>query len=563
MLSIKAMKPTFILLFLFIIISCTNNNADIEVAEIRLHKNSEEKIIIKDLKGLKEINDTSSRLEIEYLFNKKNIAKLKSGIFQIDNKAKFKLYLNDHLLLDNSSTFFMDTLLSLRPDSFLFSDTLHADYFIDSLKIANSILTNQNRLLVKYENQNFHKLNHYKTTLLLSKKNTDFPTKTPSKSITPSILPWISISTKQGIKDEPKQLANILIRENNSLISESIKIEIRGNTSQSFKKKSYSFLFIDNNKSVKKVGVLGLPKHEHWVLYGPYADKSLIRNVLAYNLFEKMGYYAPRTKFCELSINGLYQGVYVLCEKIRVDSVRLVENGYLLKIDRPKESFFKSNIKNRDSMETVFEILHPRSSELTNYEKNAVKNFIHLFEKTLLLSDSINLSVFEIIDMNSFVDFLIINEFSKNIDAYRLSTYFQISKQKRILMGPIWDFNFSFGLTNYLQGYSASGFVYNNKHVPFWWEKLTSNIFFKSALKKRWKNLRGSIFKDEAIILMIDKYVDDLNLAQENNFTCWLLLGTEDVWPNYFIGKSHEEEIDYLKTWINQRAEWLDKQWGY
>ena len=177
MLSIKAMKPTFILLFLFIIISCTNNNADIEVAEIRLHKNSEEKIIIEDLKGLKEIRDTTSRLEIEYLFNKKNIAKLKSGIFQVDNKAKFKLYLNDHLLLDNSSTFFMDTLLSLRRDSFLYSDTLHAEYFIDSLKIATSILTNQNRLLVKYENQNFHKLNHYKTTLLLSKKKYEFPFK--------------------------------------------------------------------------------------------------------------------------------------------------------------------------------------------------------------------------------------------------------------------------------------------------------------------------------------------------------------------------------------------------
>jgi len=557
------MKSTFILLFLFVIISCTNTNNDLEIAEIRLHKNSEEKILIENLKVLKEIHDTTSRLEIEYLFNKKNISNIKSGIFQVDNKALFKLFLNGNLLLNNGSAFFMDTLLSLKRDSFLYSDTVRADYFIDSTKIANSIMPNQNRLLVKYQNQKFYTLNHVKTKFLLSEKNTDFPIKTPSKSITPSLLPWISINTKQGIKDEPKQLANILIRENDSVVSESIKIEIRGNTSQSFKKKSYSFLFIDNNGRNKKVELLGLPKHEHWILYGPYADKSLIRNVLAYSLYEKMGHYAPRTKFCELSINGLYKGVYVLCEKIKVDSVRLFENSYLLKIDRPKQSFFKSNIKNGDSKETVFEILHPRSNELTNYEKNTIKNFVHLFEKNLLLSDSVNLSIFEIIDMNSFVDFLIINEFCKNIDAYRLSTYFQISNQKRILMGPVWDFNFSFGLTNYLQGYSTSGFVYNNKHVPFWWEKLTANVFFKSALIKRWRHLRGSIFKDDAIMYLIDKYVEDLNVAQENNFTCWPLLGATDVWPNYYIGKSHEEEIEYLKTWINQRVKWLDKKWGY
>ena len=160
-----------------------------------------------------------------------------------------------------------------------------------------------------------------------------------------STLPWLSIHTKNGIKDEPKLSAKLFIRNGGNLLEENIQIEIRGNTSQDFKKKSYSFKVYDKHLQEKKVGLLNLPEHEHWILYGPYADKSLMRNVLAYSLWEQMGYYSPKTKFCELSINGFYQGVYVLCEKIRVDTNRLnLENCYLLKIDRPKGEFFTSTI---------------------------------------------------------------------------------------------------------------------------------------------------------------------------------------------------------------------------
>jgi len=167
------------------------------------------------------------------------------------------------------------------------------------------------------------------------------------------------------------------------------------------------------------------------------------------------------------------------------------------------------------------------------------------------------------IDMNSFVDFLIINEFCKNIDAYRLSTYFQISKEKRVIMGPIWDFNFSFGLTDYLDGYSTSGFVYEHKdEVPFWWKKLNENIFFKSALKKRWNQLRQSILSEKAILEMVNKYAKKLEVSQKNNFSLWNLLGQKEVWPNYYIGNSHEEEVVYLRNWVLERGKWLDKKWG-
>ena len=212
---------------------------------------------------------------------------------------------------------------------------------------------------------------------------------------------------------------------------------------------------------------------------------------------------------------------------------------------------------------TVFEIKYPLISKIRVSEINAIENFVHLFEEILFLSDANNLSIFEIIDMNSFVDFLIINEFCKNIDAYRLSTYFQISDKNKIIMGPIWDFNFSFGLTDYLDGYQTSGFVYDSMdEIPFWWKKLNKNVFFKSALKKRWKQLRQSVLSDKDILEMVDGYAKELKIAQENNFDKWNLLGQKDVWPNYYIGNSHQDEVEYLQSWILERGEWLDKKWG-
>ncbi len=558
------MKNFFYLLLCLLVFACSGPNEELELKEIRVKKRGGEIELVKKLHDLKSFTDTSNRLEIAYQFRKKNIKNLKSGLLQVDNNAFFKLYLNDNLIVDRSSAFFMDTLLSSKKDSFIYSDSLCFDYFIRSSILKNNILSGENKLLIQFQNQKYYRLNHEKTQLFLSKNNNDYPNKSPKKSLKKSNLPWISINTKKGIKDEPKLSAELSVKEGEIICKEKIQIEIRGNTSQSFKKKSYSFLFLDEDNQTKKVSLMNLPMHEHWVLYGPYADKSLMRNVLAYRLFENMGHYAPRTKFCELSINGFYQGVYVLCEKIRVASTRLeLKDGYLLKIDRPKSEFFKSNITNDKIKKIVFEIKYPDGIGISVEEKNAVENFVHLFEETLFLSDVNNLSIFEMIDMNSFIDFLIINEFCKNIDAYRLSTYFQISKEKRVVMGPIWDFNFSFGLTDYLDGYSTSGFVYEHKaEVPFWWKKLNENIFFKSALKKRWNQLRQSILSEKAILEMVNKYAKKLEVSQKNNFSLWNLLGQKEVWPNYYIGNSHEEEVVYLRNWVLERGKWLDKKWG-
>jgi hypothetical protein len=185
---------------------------------------------------------------------------------------------------------------------------------------------------------------------------TEFNFEKPKSYFSESVLPIFKINTnKTAIPDEPKILSKLEIINNkngvnhllDSSLSYPIKIERRGNTSQTFAKKSYSLSICDDSLSKIAVPLLDLPASKNWVLYGPYADKSLIRNALTYALYNDMGNYAPRTQFVELIINNNYQGLYVLTERIQIGpdhlniepfSINTTDSsaigGYIIEVDR-------------------------------------------------------------------------------------------------------------------------------------------------------------------------------------------------------------------------------------
>ena len=141
-------------------------------------------------------------------------------------------------------------------------------------------------------------------------------------------LPIITINTfGVNIPDEPRidaQMGIINNPDGENTITDSfndydgkITIEKRGNSSQDQEKPPYRFETVTDDGNNNNVQLLGLPEENDWVLYAPWSDKSLIRNVLIYELSNDMGRYAPRTRFIELYINEAYKGVYVLMEKIK------------------------------------------------------------------------------------------------------------------------------------------------------------------------------------------------------------------------------------------------------
>lgn len=420
---------------------------------------------------------------------------------------------------------------------------------------------------------------------------------------TSSNLPIIVINTHgQGIPDEPKIEAAMGIiyngpgQRNNSTdpynnYDGRIGIEIRGSSSQMFPKKQYSIELHDEFGNDNNASLLGMPAEEDWILFAPYNDKTLMRDVLAYKFAASLDRYAPRTRFCELVLNGTYQGVYVLLEKIKRDPNRVdisklnldeingddLTGGYIIKVDKSSgnsgagwASHYLPSYGH--GQQIVFQYEYPAYDEIVKEQKLYIQNFVSAFEETLASNNFMDpVSGYrKYINVGSFIDFFIINELSKNVDAYRLSTFLykdKDSKDGRLHMGPVWDFNLGFGNADYCTGGAPTGFVLNFNSVcpndswliPFWWGKLMKDVTFKNKLYDRWTSLRAGRFQTETILSYVDSVANVLNEeAQQRNFQCWPVLG-EYVWPNYFVGQTFQEEVDWLKEWITDRLDWMDQ----
>ena len=413
------------------------------------------------------------------------------------------------------------------------------------------------------------------------------------------IIPHVQINTlNKEIVDEPKISSKMIITKDSMILYDgNIGIEYRGSSSQLFDKKSYGFETWDEKNEDMDYPLLGFPEEEDWIFYGPYSDKTLIRNKLIYDLSNQIGRYASRTKFCELTINNQYIGVYVFMEKLKRDKNRIaikklenddldsinISGGYIIKIDKSDDengeqvyndfNAFISNYKpNYATYQSIwFNYEYPKPKDIHNEQKQYINSYFDNFEKALSginFKDSLS-GYRKYIDVESFIDFFILNELSNNLDGYRLSTYLHKNRNEKLKIGPIWDFNLSFGNGNYCNGDKYDTWTYKFNEtcsddfwlIPFWWEKLLEDPYFVNKLKERWNELRKKELSDENIFQMIQNYIYILKNesgAVYRNYSKWNVIG-KYLWPNNYVGNSYESEIDYLIKWISKRNNWLDK----
>ena len=397
-----------------------------------------------------------------------------------------------------------------------------------------------------------------------------------------SNLPIIIIQTNgQDIIDDPRIIASMSIINNThkrNYLTDSINgydgrisIEIRGSTSNVWEKKQYGFETQQSDGSNFNTQLLGLPAENDWVLNGPYSDKSLMRNVLAYKLSENLGNYAPRTRFCELVINNEYLGLYVLIEKIKRDKNRVniaklkpdeisgddLTGGYIIKFD--KGTGQSCGVIVTEFANIFTQIEYPDCDSIVDEQKEYIENYINSFEASLYsesFSDSL-IGYRNFINVNSFVDYFIINEISKNIDAYNISSFLykdKDSKQGKLTFGPVWDYNIAFGNANYRDGYTING-LQASSHI--WYNRLLQDSIFTNLLEKRWVELRNNHLSNNNILKIIDSISFLLDEAQERNFQRWNILSTR-LWPNFYVGDSYLDETNFLSGWLMARLSWLD-----
>ncbi|MFV8749416.1 CotH kinase family protein [Nannocystaceae bacterium ST9] len=414
-----------------------------------------------------------------------------------------------------------------------------------------------------------------------------------------SNLPLILIDAGgQPILDDPKIDADMLVIDNGegalNCVSDSpafagpIGIETRGSTSQMYPKKSYGIETRDEFGDDLDVSILGMPAESDWVLYGPYPDKTLLRDALTYHLHTQMGHYSSRTRHVEVLLDGEYRGVYVWMERIQQDAGRVaisdidegdvagdaLTGGYILKVDKLTGDVGSSWVSPYSS-EVTLQVHDPKDSKIVPAQAEYIQAKVTQFEHVLAGPDFADplLGYPTWIDVDSYIDFMILQELGRTVDGYRSSSFFYKDRDSvdgRFVAGPMWDFNLSYGNADYCEAFSTSGYQYEfdsvcgdffTVEIPFWWQRLLEDPKFADALRCRWESLREGVLSDEAIAAWVEAEALELADAQARNFERWPILGVYVAW-NPYVGATYADEIDYLLKWISDRAAWLDENLG-
>ncbi len=334
-------------------------------------------------------------------------------------------------------------------------------------------------------------------------------------------------------------------RHHDSITQSNIEIRGRGHSTWDwYPKKPYQIKF---NTATS---VLNMPEERRWILLAEYADKTMIRNTIALELGKLSNLdWVPSSEFFELFVNWEYRGTYNLVEKIELSPNRIdpASSAYLLEIDQFEridvtKPYFLSN----------FFLFHLKEPEVTedSAEFTEIKNIVLNFENAILdrrFSDSPQ-GYRSLINLNSFVDWFLINEITKNIDAgaFYSSVYLTISLDGKIGLGPIWDFDLS--MTGDHEGWWMT--------TTPWFELLLLDTVFVNLVKERFDYFYAN--KTE-IINKIDELVAHLDLAAKKNDSKWGTIGTY-VFPNSVYFETYEEEVNFLKNWISNRMDWLRQE---
>jgi hypothetical protein len=420
--------------------------------------------------------------------------------------------------------------------------------------------------------------------------------------LTSSNLPIVVLDTYNvDIPDEPKidgtmgiifngdQQENHITDPFNEFYGQ-IAIEKRGSSSNSFPMKSYGLETRGPDSVNYNVSLFDWPSDNDWILYAPYTDKAMIRNVLTYDLGRQMGQWAPRTKLCEVILNGSYIGVYVLMERIKTNPGRVnidpliysdtldnqLTGGYIFKVDKTTAggiiAWTSPYTAQSPSTGPIYYQLHDPEIEgihpdQLNYIKSYVDNWESVLKSATFADPQVGYRAYS--DEASFIDFLLLNELSKNVDGYRISTFLhkrRFSEGGKIYAGPLWDFNLGWGNANYCQGGQTAGWEINFNSVcqgnganmnPFWFNRMLQDTLFANHVRCRWSDLRTSILSDSTLIHYVDSLATFLTEPAVRNYNRWPILGVY-VWPNNYIGNTYQEEITYMKNWILARTAWMD-----
>ena len=406
---------------------------------------------------------------------------------------------------------------------------------------------------------------------------------TSNLTFTDSNLPIVIINTQNGaeIPDEPKILGTMKIIQrpngernfvsdasNEAFLNYSgtIGIETRGSSSQTLPKKPYGIDTLeDDGIADKNVELLGMPKENDWILNSFAFDDSMMRDYISYTMTRQMGQYAVNLKYCEVILNGDYIGLYALSEKIKRDGDRVniaklavdensypeVTGGYLMQTDRPSDEDPEAWYNNGAGY------IHekPNAEDITPTQSTYIETVFRTLDQTAGNADIKN-GYPAVIDVPSFVDYMLVAEIASNVDAYALSTYYHKDRGGKLRAGPVWDYNLTFGNDLFHWGYDRSftdvwQYKFSNVGAGFWGD-LFEDATFKCYASKRFNEVTaaGGPLNYDSIAGLIDTTAAYIAEAVVRENQRWNTI--EDF----------SSEITTMKTWLQKRIVWMKNNLG-
>ena len=354
-------------------------------------------------------------------------------------------------------------------------------------------------------------------------------------------------------------------------VSSQARIRYRGNSSRFFDKKSYSVHLVDAQGKENPQELAGMAAHDEWVLNGPFLDRTLLRNYLCLNLAGEIMEYAPNVRYCELYLDGAYQGLYLLMESVSKGQGRInlpkpernsAVTSYIVRWDRTGKGdheldnytfyTYRGDVSSLD-------VRYPGNEQITEQRMQYIEDDVSRIEKTLYSYDLTAASDF--IDLNSFAEYFVINELFRNVDAGRFSTFYYKNTRGK-LKACVWDFNN--GCDNYIDyQWDEAGFTMQD--AP-WFGQLLKDKRFVGLVVAKYRQLRSGLLSEHSLLSYLDETLAWLGDEVDRNNEKWGYVfdlsqynGMNYLTPVERNDASYEQAVARLKQFLIDRGRWLDE----
>lgn len=339
-----------------------------------------------------------------------------------------------------------------------------------------------------------------------------------------------------------------------------LQMKGRGNSSWGFPKRSYTL------KLDKKHTLLGMPEHKRWCLIANWMDRTLLRNAVGLEIARRTTGldWTPSGRFVELVFNGVHRGNYFLCEQIRVDENRVniapldktategtaLEGGYIFELDVNYDEPYKFKTPARYDAdggmvkkEIPWQFKVP--DEVNEAQFDYVQQYVAKMEDALY--DSVpagRLTYLDYIDVNSFIDWWLASELAQNSEIWApKSVYLHKDIGGKMMMGPVWDYDWGTFVPQTSYGYVADYLYY---------DMLFEDAYFRRLVKQRWLAQKAAF---ESVVSFIDETANAIEASEALNTKLWPLDGRQ---VNGDEALSFRDAVERLKRAYLEKLNWMD-----